>query len=137
MRLLAITFILTLLLAFFLTEVCVAETGYIKIENNSSDVVKVVINWKGRKDMAVLTSGARSSLVAQKTTLETIDIYRIVNSAETLIRHYAAAADCDDVRYIDVTITESGVHIDCSRICYWTYSFPVHQKFGACEERCP
>lgn len=137
MKVLSIIFTLPLLLLFFSTNVCAADAGYVKIENNSSDVVKVVISWKGRKDMAVLTPGAKSSLAAQKTNLETIDVYRIVNSVETLIRHYTASADCDDVRYVDVNITESGVHIDCSRVCYWTYSFPVHQKFGACEERCP
>lgn len=104
-----------LLLSFFSAGVCVAETGYLTVENNSRDVVKVVINWKDRKGMAVLTPRARSFLTAQKTTFETIDIYRIVNSAETLIGNYAAPADCDDVCYIDVTITESGVHIDCSR----------------------
>ncbi len=137
MKILFLVFILAVVTMYASTEQCSANQGYVTVENNSGKPAKAVITWKDSRDSVELTPGARSSAPVKKLTLQKIDMYTMDNGDETLLKSYTAAEDCDEVIHINISFSEKDQKIDCSRICYWTYSFPVHQKFGPCEQKCP
>ena len=120
-----------------LAEKCFAEPGYVTIENNLNIQVKVVISWRGSRDLVTLTPGTKHSVPVKKMMLQTIETFSISNNEEILLKRYTASADCDEVYYINISFSDENIAIDCSRICYWTYSFPVHKRFGSCEAKCP